>query len=237
MAPTDPDLRDYNVAFNRMGELLDFRPTRTIEDGITEILERAAQRARSIPTIAAGTRCASTNFWPTSSGRGTTWPWTARALLSAAAGMERIEFYKHDLGEAEIASVAKTLHIALPDARAAGGGVRAAPSGHFSGSEHVVGVSSCTMGLVLALEALGIGPGDEVITTPMTFISTPNAALFHGAVPVFADVDPHDGPPRSRSPSKPPSLRAPAPSSWCTSTASSPTCGGSATSATVTTSP
>jgi nucleoside-diphosphate-sugar epimerase len=38
MAPTDPDLRDYNVAFDRVGELLDFRPSRTIEDGINEIL-------------------------------------------------------------------------------------------------------------------------------------------------------------------------------------------------------
>ena len=41
----------------------------------------------------------------------------------------------------------------------------------------------------MALDALGIREGDEVVTTPMTFISTPNAALFHGAVPVFADVD------------------------------------------------
>jgi nucleoside-diphosphate-sugar epimerase len=38
MAPTDPDLRDYNVAFDRLGEILDFRPARTIEDGITEVL-------------------------------------------------------------------------------------------------------------------------------------------------------------------------------------------------------
>jgi nucleoside-diphosphate-sugar epimerase len=38
MAPTDPDLRDYNVAFDRVGELLDFRPSRTIENGVTEIL-------------------------------------------------------------------------------------------------------------------------------------------------------------------------------------------------------
>jgi nucleoside-diphosphate-sugar epimerase len=39
MAPTDPDLRDYNVGFDLVGELLDFRPSRTIEDGITEVLE------------------------------------------------------------------------------------------------------------------------------------------------------------------------------------------------------
>jgi dTDP-4-amino-4,6-dideoxygalactose transaminase len=65
--------------------------------------------------------------------------------------------------------------------------------GAYLGQEHVIGVSSCTMGLVLALAALGIGPGDEVITTPMTFISTPNAALFHGATPVFAEVDPRTG--------------------------------------------
>src|SRR5206468_1242841 len=38
MAPTDPDLRDYNVGFDKVGELLDFRPTRTIEDGIGEVL-------------------------------------------------------------------------------------------------------------------------------------------------------------------------------------------------------
>jgi nucleoside-diphosphate-sugar epimerase len=38
MAPTDPDLRDYNVGFERVGELLDFRPGRTIEDGISEVL-------------------------------------------------------------------------------------------------------------------------------------------------------------------------------------------------------
>jgi len=65
--------------------------------------------------------------------------------------------------------------------------------GAFLGQEHVIGVSSCTMGLALALAAIGIQQGDEVITTPMTFVSTPNAALFHGAVPVFADVDPKTG--------------------------------------------
>jgi nucleoside-diphosphate-sugar epimerase len=46
MAPTDPDLRDYNVSFDKLAELLDFRPSRTIEDGISEVL--AALRSGTV---------------------------------------------------------------------------------------------------------------------------------------------------------------------------------------------
>ncbi|HKQ68650.1 MAG TPA: DegT/DnrJ/EryC1/StrS family aminotransferase [Polyangiaceae bacterium] len=106
--------------------------------------------------------------------------------------MERIEFYKHDLGDEEIASVTQTLRSLFLTLGPRVGEFEKV-FGEFIGQEHVVGVSSCTMGLALVVGALGIGPGDEVITTPMTFISTPNAALFHGAVPVFADVDPRTG--------------------------------------------
>ncbi|MCC6790180.1 MAG: aminotransferase class I/II-fold pyridoxal phosphate-dependent enzyme, partial [Thermomicrobiales bacterium] len=58
------------------------------------------------------------------------------------------------------------------------------------GADFAVAVSSGTAALHLALLAHGIGPGDEVITSPFTFIASANAVLFCGAKPVFVDIDP-----------------------------------------------
>ncbi len=57
-------------------------------------------------------------------------------------------------------------------------------------ARHAISVASCTAGLHLILHAAGIGAGDEVVTSPMTFPATANAVLHAGATPVFADVLP-----------------------------------------------
>jgi len=57
------------------------------------------------------------------------------------------------------------------------------------GVRHAVALSSCTAGLHLAMVAMGIGPGDEVVVPSLSFIATANAARYVGAEPVFADVD------------------------------------------------
>jgi UDP-4-amino-4-deoxy-L-arabinose-oxoglutarate aminotransferase len=112
---------------------------------------------------------------------------------------DRVEFYRHQLGEEEAASwqaAMRTLFLTLGPQVAAFEqdlgrylvrGREGAPA------PHVVGTNSCSMGLLLALRALDVGPGDEVITTPMTFGATANAILHLGARPKLVDVEPRTG--------------------------------------------
>ncbi len=63
----------------------------------------------------------------------------------------------------------------------------------YVGAKYCIGLNSCTAALHLALAAKGIGPGDEVITTPLTFAASANTILHVGATPVFADIDMETG--------------------------------------------
>src|SRR5713226_2812825 len=60
----------------------------------------------------------------------------------------------------------------------------------YVGAKRALAVAHCTGALHLALWALGIGPGDEVITTPFTFTATAEVLGYLGARPVFVDIDP-----------------------------------------------
>ncbi len=104
----------------------------------------------------------------------------------------KVEFFRHNIEESDIrnaSSVLRTLFLTT-------GRTVAEFEERFAeylGCRHVVGVTSCTSALHLSYLACGIGPGDEVITTPMTFIATATSILHAGATPVFVDVEPETG--------------------------------------------
>ncbi len=104
----------------------------------------------------------------------------------------KIPFFMHDLGQAELDAVAEVLAgpILTTGETVARFEQRFA---NYLGVRHALAVTSCTGALHLSLLALDIGPGDEVITTPMTFIATATAIMEAGAKPVFVDVEPATG--------------------------------------------
>ncbi len=100
-----------------------------------------------------------------------------------------IPFHRPSIGEEEIGEVVDTLRSGWLTT-----GPRTARFERefrsYVGAPHAVAVNSATAALHLALAALKIGPGDEVITTPMTFCATVQAILHVGATPVLADIGP-----------------------------------------------
>lgn len=108
--------------------------------------------------------------------------------MSLARRSEFLPFCKPSITEAEIRGVVDVLQSGWITT-----GRRAAEFEErfraFTGAQHAIALASATGGMHLALEALGIGPGDEVITPSMTWVSTVNLITLAGAKAVFADVD------------------------------------------------
>ncbi|KHK56103.1 pyridoxal phosphate-dependent aminotransferase [Ralstonia sp. A12] len=101
-----------------------------------------------------------------------------------------LPFAKPEIGEEEIAEVVQALRS---------GWVTTGPktrqfetdfAAYLGGDVEAISVNSATAGLHLALEAVGVGPGDEVITTTHTFTATAEVVRYLGAEPVFVDIDP-----------------------------------------------
>lgn len=60
----------------------------------------------------------------------------------------------------------------------------------YVGAKYAIAVSSCTAALHMCALASGVGPGKNIVTTPITFVSTSNSALYAGGLPIFSDIDP-----------------------------------------------
>jgi dTDP-4-amino-4,6-dideoxygalactose transaminase len=102
---------------------------------------------------------------------------------------EFLPFSRPDIGEEEISEVVDSLRSGWittgPKVKRFEEGFRT-----YVGASYAVPLSSATAGLHLVLQALKIGPGDEVITTPMTFASTVSMIVLAGATPVLVDIEP-----------------------------------------------
>lgn len=99
----------------------------------------------------------------------------------------KIEYCKHNIGEEELQRVERVFRSLF---LTTGDEVSEFEQGlaSYLGLPSAVAVTSCTAAMQLALLAAGIRPGDEVITTPATFIGTANSIIMAGGTPVFADV-------------------------------------------------
>jgi dTDP-4-amino-4,6-dideoxygalactose transaminase len=105
----------------------------------------------------------------------------------SAKRSEFLSFQPPAITDAEIAAVAETLRSGWLTTGPRTAELEARMRQYLE-AEHVLAVSSCTAALHLSLVALGVGPGDEVITSSLTWPATANVIVHTGATPVFADV-------------------------------------------------
>jgi len=178
VAPGDADRRTYHVNFDKMKRLLGVEPSWTIEASVKEIHEALIDGRIPEPE--------SPRYYNIK---------LLKQLVETPATMggepacdDFVPFCLPLIGEEEEKEVIATLRS---------GWLTTGPrtqrfeemAREYIGCRHAVAVNSCTGALHLTLAALGIGPGDEVITTPITWPATANVIVHLGAKPVFVDVE------------------------------------------------
>lgn len=184
--PEDKDARSYHVSFKKIKKVLGFAPEYTIMDSIKSMKTNLEEKS----LVFNGNDDELTV---------TTLRYVNMTKDNPMLDMERkgkvlrhVEFYKHNITEDDIRKVQETLYSFFITTGSVTRRFEEMLAGYL-GAGRVIGTTSCTESLFLCLKALGVGPCDEVITTPMTFVATANAIEHTGAKPVFVDVEPDTG--------------------------------------------
>ena len=100
-----------------------------------------------------------------------------------------VPFFRPSIGDAEVEAVAKAMRSGWLTTGPNAAAFEEEFSAQFSGEVFSIAVNSATSALHLGLEALGVGPGDEVIVPTLTFTATAEVVRYLGATPVFVDID------------------------------------------------
>lgn len=178
IAPDDPDRRSYRVNFDKVTRILGYKTEESIEQSVLELRQK----------LEAGL------FGDTEDPK----YYNIRRLkeffeipvgLGGEPVLDRfLPFALPSLGEEEEKEVVETLRSGWlttgPRVQKFEDAIK-----EYVGCRHAIALNSCTGALHVSLAALGIGPGDEVITSPITWPSTANVIVLLGAKPVFVDVN------------------------------------------------
>jgi dTDP-4-amino-4,6-dideoxygalactose transaminase len=177
--PDDQDKRSYRVSFRKIRETVGFEPRCNLKDSILEM-------ARAIRSGQLGDTN-DTRFYTVK--HISTFVERPAVVGGEPVRSEFLPFALPTIGREEEQEVLETLRS---------GWITTGPRtqrfermlAEYTGARHAIAVNSCTAALHLSLAALGVGPGDEVITTAITFPATANVVIHQGAKPVLVDVDP-----------------------------------------------
>ncbi|MCH7959812.1 MAG: aminotransferase class I/II-fold pyridoxal phosphate-dependent enzyme [Candidatus Hydrogenedentes bacterium] len=178
VASDDADRRSYRVRFGKLAEVLRFACSVSIDDGIEEVQEYLKDESIDPFDEQYFNLLRMKHLLETPVEQG------GEPVAPRFIPMARPELDEHE-EQAVVDTLRSGWITSGPHVPAFEAALR-----ERTGAPHIVAVSSCTAALHLCLVHLGIQPGDEVITTPLTWASVGNILLTMGARPVFADIEP-----------------------------------------------